>query len=315
MEYVAKFFLFLCMLGSVASAFAWCRENTTLFYGTRSSTFVSRWGIQEICDHSFDPRVEAFPTNPDGVATFNPADVKRGDIIFVRDVCTFMKELHPHIRNSYIMVTAGDYKDAMYEEFIDFLDDEKIVAWFCVHPCPRVHPKFHALPLGIYQSREFYEKRGELAELFTLWRSTPKKKLLCLNFGLRPKFKPERDDIFAVFEHVDFCFKSKKSPFLEYMQEMSRFKFILSPRGLAPDTYRTWEAMLVGCIPILHTCYLDYLYADLPVLIVQDWTEITPEFLEKKYKEIISKQYNIEKLFMEYWWGKIEHIRKAFLVG
>lgn len=224
-----------------------------------------------------------------------------------------MEKLHPRIKQQYIMLTAGDYKDRMQSEFIDFLDDDKIIAWFCVHPIERKHPKYHWLPLGIFQADEFDKKKGELNKLFTLWRTMPKPRLLSCNFGLRPKFKPERNIIFDVFEHADFCYKCERKPFLEYMREMSEFKFTLSPRGLGPDCYRTWEAMLVGCIPVLHKCYLDDLYSDLPVLFVDRWEEVTPEFLEQKYKEITSKKYNIEKLFMEYWWKKIEKLRDDFL--
>lgn len=99
------------------------------------------------------------------------------------------------------------------------------------------------------------------------------------------------------------------------MKEMSDFKFTLSPRGYGPDSYRNYEAMLVGSIPIVHTSQLDPLYADLPVVIVQDWEEINEEFLEQKYKEFTAKKFNIEKLFMEYWWKKIESVRQEFLVG
>ncbi len=72
--------------------------------------------------------------------------------------------------------------------------------------------------------------------------------------------------------------------------------------------------MLVGCIPVLHSCYLDDLYADLPVLFVDSWEQVTPEFLNEKYVEITSKKYNIEKLYMEYWWKKIEQVRDEYLM-
>ena len=100
---------------------------------------------------------------------------------------------------------------------------------------------------------------------------------------------------------------------IEYMKEMAYFKFTLSPRGYGPDSYRNWEALLVGSIPIVSSSHLDPLYADLPVLIIHDWREITQEFLEKKYEEMKAKKFNIEKLFMEYWRKKIESIREEFL--
>jgi len=297
----------------VSTSYTKHQEKSQLYYGAYSDDFVHRWGIQKIADHSYDPRLEAFPTDPDKCARFDPDAIKPGDIIFVRDICSFMKELHPHIKNPYVILTAGDYKDRMACEFIDFLDEDTIIAWFCVHPCTRRHPKHYWLPLGIFQSREFSEKQIDLNKLFALWRNIPKPELLCCNFGLRPQFKPERNPIFDVFADEDFCFKCTRKPFLEYMKEMGQYKFTLSPRGLGPDCYRTWEAMLVGCIPVLHSCYIDDLYSDLPVLFIDRWEDVTPEFLEQKYQEITSKKYDIDKLFMEYWWKKIEHVRDEYL--
>ncbi len=288
-------------------------EKSALFFGNYTENFVSRWGFQSKCQYSFDPRLEAFPTSADKVATFDPKAIKPGDLIFVRDVATFYKELHPLITSPYIMITAGDYKDAVKDEFMAFLDDEKIIAWFCVHPSDKTHPKFYAIPLGVFQNKEFYEKRTDLTKLFARWRHAKKEKLLLSNFRVRPKLKPERDDLSELFKSMPFCHISKPLPFLEYMKEMSQFKFVLSPRGIAPDTYRTWEALLVGSIPIVQSSHLDELYKDLPILIINSYTELTAEFLETKYNELCKKKFNIEKLFMEYWWDKIAKVQEAFM--
>ena len=112
------------------------KETSILFYGSYSDDYVMRWHFQSICQHSFDPRTSKFlwPTSSKG-ATFDPCDVKTGDLVFVRDVGTYLKTVHPGIKNPYIMITAGEYRDAVQEEFIDYLDDPKIIAWFSVHAC------------------------------------------------------------------------------------------------------------------------------------------------------------------------------------
>jgi hypothetical protein len=289
-------------------------ENSDLFYGSYSENYVMRWGLQKCCDHSFDPRTNSFmwPTKPTGV-TFDPTHVKPGDLIFVRDVENFYKKFHPKIENPYIMVTAGEYRDAVQEKFIDYLDDDKIIAWFSVHACEKMHSKFFMIPLGIYQDKKYYQPRAELTQLFAELRHAPKNKLLYSNYGDLRGMKPERAEVDDLFEKASFCYKAKRLPFLDYMKEMAQFKFTLSPRGYGPDSYRNWEAMLVGSIPIVSSSHLDPLYADLPVLIIDDWRQITPEFLEMKYKEMKAKKFNIEKLFMEYWWNKIQSVRSAFL--
>ena len=42
-------------------------------------------------------------------------------------------------------------------------------------------------------------------------------------------------------------------------------------------------------------------FEDLPILFVDDWDNITPEWLEDKYEEIIKKQYPLYKLNVSYW--------------
>jgi hypothetical protein len=34
---------------------------------------------------------------------------------------------------------------------------------------------------------------------------------------------------------------------------------------------------------------------------VGDWSEVTEEFLHKKYEEIINREYDLSKLYVSYW--------------
>ena len=55
--------------------------------------------------------------------------------------------------------------------------------------------------------------------------------------------------------------------------------FVISPLGHGMDCHRTWEALILDCIVIVQTSHLDSLYADLPVLIVDEWSDITESLL------------------------------------
>ena len=65
------------------------------------------------------------------------------------------------------------------------------------------------------------------------------------------------------------------------------FAFEVSPRGHGLDCFRTWEALLLGTIPIVRRSPLDPLYAEeeFPVVIVDDWTEVTPVNLARWQRE------------------------------
>ena len=88
-----------------------------------------------------------------------------------------------------------------------------------------------------------------------------------------------------------------------YLQELSEHKFCLAPPGIGLDTHRTWEALMVGTIPIVLSSPLDKLYEDFPVIIVNSYDAIDSSVLYELYEKIIqqSVNYTFEKLFVHYW--------------
>lgn len=289
-------------------------ETTGLFNKKlEGDTIIIRWAFQKSCNHVFDPRTNSYvwPTSARGV-TFDPTKVRPGDVVFVRRVDLFFRELHPRIAHPYILVTHGECLEAVQESQLNYLDDPRVIAWFGIHPCKKTHPKYKPLPLGILQDPMHYRGIKQLDEFFaTLRNSTKKEYLLYMNFA--DDQKPERKKLKALLKDKPFCKRTGRKKFAGYMESMAQCVFTLAPRGLGPDSYRVWESLLVGSIPIIKSSALDPLLKKLPVLIISRWDQITEEFLVKKYKEISSKKYDIKRLYMNYWLGKIEKTRQRFL--
>ncbi len=286
-------------------------------YATKSDTpnFVIRWEYQKRCDHVYDPRIDIWrwPTDREKGVTFDTKDVQPGDIIFVRKIPQFFKEMHPHIKHPYIIVTAGECLDKMRKSYKEYLDNEMVIAWYGIHAnkLAMEHPKFRPIPLGILQRPDHYTRREMVNNFFTKLRTTTKKKyLVYMNFA--DFQKPERKKLKKFMKKQSFCKRGERLEFKEYLIQTAQSVFVLSPKGLGPDCYRTWEAMLCGSIPVVRSCQLDSLYEGLPVLIIDEWTQLTQEFLEKKYKEITSKKYDITRLYSEYWMNKIKEEQKTF---
>ena len=95
-----------------------------------------------------------------------------------------------------------------------------------------------------------------------------------------------------------------------YYDMISEYKFILSPPGAGIDCHRTWEALYIGCVPIVIESSISELYQDLPILVIKDWKEINEHFLNKKWEEIVEKKklnkYNMKKITSSYWTTKIK---------
>jgi hypothetical protein len=74
----------------------------------------------------------------------------------------------------------------------------------------------------------------------------------------------------------------------DYFSILPSSKFVISPEGNGIDCHRHYEALLAGAIPVMEKNPLtEEKYKDLPVLWTTDYSEITREYLEQKYNEMI----------------------------
>jgi hypothetical protein len=95
---------------------------------------------------------------------------------------------------------------------------------------------------------------------------------------------------------------------IETWKNQSKYAFVLSPHGNGLDCHRTWEALILGCIPIVRRSPVDSLYEDLPVLIVNEWTDITETLLKTTVEQFKNQSFSYEKLTLPYWMNKITQI-------
>jgi len=84
-------------------------------------------------------------------------------------------------------------------------------------------------------------------------------------------------------------------------REMGKYSFVLSPFGNGYDCHRTWEALCMGAIPIVRAKQFKSLFADLPVLNVEEWSDVTQELLQTTIHAFKERKFNYEKLTLKYW--------------
>ena len=166
------------------------------------------------------------------------------------------------------------------------------------------HPKVISLPLGPQSNAA-----GALQQQ-VIMSNNNRSNLLLINCNESPTRTPILQRVIANF---DGKIKNKYNPdeseqkVEDYFEQLSTSKYILSPSGIGWDCYRTWEAIILGCIPILERYYrqdgLYRTYDDLPVLWVDHYDNVTPSLLEREYPTILSKakEYNFEKLTTQWW--------------
>ena len=82
---------------------------------------------------------------------------------------------------------------------------------------------------------------------------------------------------------------------------MGKYAFVLSPPGNGFDCIRTFEALCMGCIVIMQKNFLEVIYTDLPILLVDEYSDINEQLLKDTLTSFSKKSFNYEKLTFEYW--------------
>ena len=239
---------------------------------------------------------------------FNAEDVKDQDAIYLDYSCVadFAKRILPKIDGRVILISSNygllsDY--ALPGPFSSLLDNEKVIAWFVQNLDRPPTEKLIPIPIGL-ASRYWEHGNTEMFDRYIPLGKDQRSTLCYINFTMRK----ERIDCARRLRAAGFPFAERRS-FEEYLQQLTDTVFVVSPPGNGLDCHRTWEALLMGCYPIVQSNTLDPLYKDLPVVIVRDWSEVTIPFLLEKKRELESRAFSRDKLYAPYWFEKVNSLR------
>lgn len=93
-----------------------------------------------------------------------------------------------------------------------------------------------------------------------------------------------------------------------YLLNLRRHRYILCPPGNGEDTHRFWEALYCGATPVIRRSPAMAPFASLGALVVDDFCQITREFLQSHAAS--SPERHIEMLGLEYWASKLDAARQ-----
>ena len=286
--------------------------------------YVSSRGLLTSCDIYSTTPVSSIPQ----LINYNKGinNQNDGSIIYVCNTAirTFLNNI-ADINYRFILVSGDSDTTVPYdiftsqEEFIRFIECNKIIHWYSQN-CVIDHPKITRMPIGLdYHtlSQNNYKwgpqsspikQEQELNEIKNMTKPFWQRKVKCYsNFHFNfYKFGQDRKDAMNKIPKNLIFYEDKEVPRLESWKKQSEHSFVVSPHGNGLDCHRTWEALVLGCIVIVKTSGLDSLYKDLPVLIVNDWSEINEDLLEDTIDEFKERNFNYNKLSLEFWMNKIK---------
>lgn len=240
--------------------------------------------------------------------------ISDGDKIFVQRnmVDVFFTNILPKIDKEIILLTHnGDTPiGSGYNKFLS----KKIKKWWVVNNTTN-NPKIGGLPIGL-QNKNLY-RRDNPQGCIDIIKEMSKRKVVENNGVLmtfQTKTNPDhRKPIYDFFKNKTFITERKYNndnrkdkKFIEdYLLDIKKHRFVLCPWGNGYDCHRNWEVLYMGSIPIIKKHPSLSYYENLPVWLIDDWSEVTIENMNQKYKEIMDNTYDLNKLYVNYWEEKI----------
>jgi len=282
----------------------------------KSAVYVSSYGIMKSCD-----LVPANRSSSVESTSIDLAAIQNGSVAYVNTAAIpdLVKKMES-IPNSFILV-SGDSDDQIPDgvfksddEFKQFIESEKIIHWFSQNAM-KDHPKLTRIPIGLayHVGPNALEQEKELMQIRDAAKPLSERELLCYsNFHFS---MGKRSSVCNTYKNRDNASTSVPKELVYYepskvsrtdtWTNQSKYAFVLSPHGCGLDCHRTWEALCLGCIPIVQTSGIDKLYEGLPVLIVNKWGDITQELLKSTLDSFGKKKFENERLTLAYWMGVI----------
>lgn len=282
----------------------------------RQCTFVSSRGIMQSC--------YTFPIYP----VSSQSSVMLGELgptIYIQGSAMryFLDSVLPSIGHRFTLVTGDCDEDVPTKimsrsQFRRFIRDPRLVHWFSQNLIIR-HPKMSIIPIGLdYHTMSANAKPSwgasatpleQEAELLRVKARAPpleRRAVLCYCNFKDVTGGPRVEAMQQIPAELMF-YEPTQTTRVDTWRAQSLMAFVVSPPGNGRDCHRTWEALILGCIPIVKSSPIDDVYAGLPVLIVQEWHHVTQTLLADTVKAYANRTWQLERLTLSYWASVIKN--------
>ena len=269
--------------------------------------YISSYNYIYSCDHHID--------NPSSDSIDIPLTypTSNGESIYLNTTAipNFVINYLPNIKYKFVLV-SGDTDATIPDDYKNetniILNHPLLIIWYAQNSL-LVTDKLKQLPIGLDLHTLRYNTmwwgpsqsvEDQIKDINYLQNLNIEKKNKCysnFHFLMDTKYGYDRIDAKNNIPKELVYYEPKKIPRIESWKNMIQFKYVISPLGNGLDCHRTWEAIILGCIPIVKKSGLDPMYEGLPVLIVNEWSYITQELLDD-FKPNYS---NIKKIYLQYW--------------
>ena len=262
-----------------------------------SHPFISGDTFRSIANHVWE----------DGNQAVNPITIRAGDVVFCESekLSQFQEKILNKIDVAIVLI-LGNSDENHTHQLSEILTGGNIRAIFAqnlIQSASGVEP----LPIGIENAwRANHGRTLTFRYLRTKHRSR--------NYRIMWTFTiaTNSDERTKAANSLINCGLADKLGSLsprQHRDALSRYAFVASPPGNGLDTHRSWEAMYLGCVPIVLKSHMTEQFESLglPIWVVDSYKELN-EFseaqLKEKYEELMYR-FTSEVLWSPYWIEKI----------
>ena len=307
-------FIIICILASILYIVNKCLshrdnfvDNSSLY--KNSNLLIAARRLSDLANHyKFGGYPDTYPS-------------KDGETIFVKvdNIQEFVDNYLPNIKYKFVLVSGeSDYTlpDHSVDSFNTIRKHPLLIKWYLQNYNENPNDKddrlkhypigldFHTLssnPLwGPIQTPEEQENDINTVKKLIKFENRLSKCYSNFHFFLSGKYCYDRQNAIDQIPKDLIYYEPTKIDRIESWKNMIKHKFVVSPLGNGIDCHRTWEALALGCIPIVKKSPLDPLYNGLPVIIVNEWSDVTQDLLDSYNSEGTS----LEKMYMKYWYNE-----------
>jgi hypothetical protein len=224
----------------------------------------------------------------------------------------FMDKIVPRLRHRFYLLSGDSDKTP------EGIDHPLLIKWFSQNNIG-THPKIVQTPIGLdyhtlsndptypwrIQGEGHLPKEQEsiLMQLKTCQPFDQRKygRLIYVNFSRRQEIDNDRTIALRdIPQHLLHKFEFF-IPRTENWRNITHHAFVLSPFGMGFDCHRTWETLALGSIPIVRSQKFAKMFEGLPVLIVENWSDVNDELLKKTLADFKTRTFQYEKMELSYW--------------
>ena len=280
--------------------------------------FITGERFKSIADFIYYPNVK-LPDNYDNlINTFDPANLKDVNIVYTNtNAASYFFNVIRHLKQQFILIThscdcrieiGGIVRpdgSGQVQSVEPFILPDNLIKWYSKNVnC--INHRIESIPIGLENDRWFKECHKKEKMFAKLSEKKEYKNLVYVNFNLgtnRDRLHP-----FTILRYKPFVtvIEGRNGQnFDSYLDGIHNHKFVVCPEGNGMDTHRTWESLYMGSIPIEKRNLNNRFYTDLPICFVDDWGQITKNFLESEFDRIKNRTWNFKMLTFEYWKDKI----------